>query len=67
MIQLFNPQQDEDTIIKSLASVIKKYNKTNQELTNEQALSLTLVKLNKPRGKRSKANNNPQQVKRIVA
>lgn len=67
-IKIFDPSKNDEEITKCLEEIIKTYRKNNQELTNDDALSLTVEKLKQPNKKsRKKVNGNPQQVGNFIS
>lgn len=67
MIKIFNPDEDDNEIVKCLENVVKNAKKVNQDLSQEEALAQTLVLIRQPKKHPRKAkNNNPQQVEKII-
>ena len=67
MIKAFDPNQDDNEILKCLEKVVKNAKKVNQELNQEDALAQTLSLLRQPKKHPRKGkNNNPQQVDKQI-
>ena len=63
--KMFNPDKDEQDIIKCAKQIIQSYRKKEFDVNKEDILAATIEKLNKPK-KHQRKNNNPQQVNRII-